>query len=406
MQSKNSLYCSTVTFLLVIFMGYTLLDYYNDLPLEHDQNTIYIASSGGDPKSFMKSLKSSNIKLNLADRALLYFIAPPPGGWYDLDAKKHERLDFFLDFNAHRSKTMNIVVYGGDNNDELFEKLANDMKLDKEKFQQYYRKYSRFLEGEILAGRYTVAQNAGEYELIRYLLMKSRKQLDFFAKEQFGSAYTRKQLHEAIITASIIHKETYKPEEMGTIASVIHNRLKRGMKLQMDGTLNYGKYSHQVITPERIRSDTSRFNTYKYRGLPPYPLCAVTIDSLYAATFPRESDYLYFMKNRRGHHDFAVTLKEHRKNIKNYRKGVKLTSKERREVLKRQKLAEIDAKKGSDSKKKNEPIYLDIMDDPVNFGNIDIAEVSNKNSRPVKMNFDLPENKKDTHKSELSIFKF
>jgi len=59
---------------------------------------------------------------------------------------------------------------------------------------------------------------------------------------------------------------------MPKISSVIYNRLKRGMPLQMDGTLNYGLYSHVRVTPERIREDRSPFNTYLNRGIPPYPV--------------------------------------------------------------------------------------------------------------------------------------
>ena len=49
------------------------------------------------------------------------------------------------------------------------------------------------------------------------------------------------------------------------------------MRLQMDGTLNYGKYSHVKVTPERIREDNSTFNTYKHKGLPSSPIGAVSI---------------------------------------------------------------------------------------------------------------------------------
>ena len=88
------------------------------------------------------------------------------------------------------------------------------------------------------------------------------------------------------------------------------------MPLQMDGTLNYGKYSHIKITPERIQNDHSRFNTYKHKGLPPSPIGAVSLNAIKAAIKPTKTHYLYFMKNSQGEHDFASTFKEHRANIK------------------------------------------------------------------------------------------
>ena len=73
---------------------------------------------------------------------------------------------------------------------------------------------------------------------------------------------------------------------MPIIASVVHNRLKKNMALQMDGTLNYGKYSNSVVTTDRIRNDETSYNTYKNKGLPKDPVCAVSLDAIKAAIFP------------------------------------------------------------------------------------------------------------------------
>jgi UPF0755 protein len=106
---------------------------------------------------------------------------------------------------------------------------------------------------------------------------------------------------------------------MPVIASVIYNRLEKGMKLQMDGTLNYGDYSHQVVTPERIKTDTSFYNTYKYKGLPPAPLATVSMQALKAAMFPAETDYLFFMLNKDGSHNFSKTYEEHLAHLRAFR---------------------------------------------------------------------------------------
>jgi len=102
---------------------------------------------------------------------------------------------------------------------------------------------------------------------------------------------------------------------MPLIASVIFNRLKKNMRLQMDGTLNYGIYSHQKITPKRIKGDKSSYNTYKFKGLPKEPICNVSKDALLAAIKPAKTDYLYFMKQSKNSHSFSKNFKEHRKNI-------------------------------------------------------------------------------------------
>ena len=103
---------------------------------------------------------------------------------------------------------------------------------------------------------------------------------------------------------------------MPKISSVIYNRLKKDMPLQMDGTLNYGEYSHTKVTPKRIKEDKSPFNTYLNRGLPPYPVSSVSIEAIKSAIHPAKTDFLFFVKNKNGTHSFSKTYKEHLKNIK------------------------------------------------------------------------------------------
>lgn len=90
----------------------------------------------------------------------------------------------------------------------------------------------------------------------------------------------------------------------------------------MDGTLNYGKYAHIKITPKRIREDTSKYNTYKHAGLPPYPVSVVSSDAIKAAIFPKKSSFLYFVrdkKDKEGGHIFTKSLKAHNRAINRQR---------------------------------------------------------------------------------------
>jgi UPF0755 protein len=103
---------------------------------------------------------------------------------------------------------------------------------------------------------------------------------------------------------------------MPLVSSVIHNRIEKGMLLQMDGTLNYGKYSHVKVTSKRIKEDSSVFNTYKNKGVPSIPVCNVSFDAIRAAVFPAKTSYLYFMKNKNNKHDFSSNYSTHLRNIK------------------------------------------------------------------------------------------
>ena len=132
----------------------------------------------------------------------------------------------------------------------------------------------------------------------------------------FGK-YDRDKWFRYVTVASVIQKEAASIEEMPMVSSVIYNRIKKGMRLQMDGTLNYGEYSHTKITHERIKTDKSSYNTYIYSGIPNTPVCNVSFDAIKAAIFPAKTSYLYFVKGKNGQHIFSCNYSTHIKNINN-----------------------------------------------------------------------------------------
>jgi UPF0755 protein len=134
--------------------------------------------------------------------------------------------------------------------------------------------------------------------------------------QKLFATYNEKKWFHYVSMASVIQKESANVQEMPIVSSVIYNRIKIGMHLQMDGTLNYGKYSHVKVTAKRIKEDMSSYNTYKYAGVPSDPVCNVSFDAIKAAVFPEKTDYLYFMKNKSGVHDFSRNYSTHLKNIR------------------------------------------------------------------------------------------
>ncbi len=290
---------------------------YNETRLERGNAVLYIPSS--TLESTIESLQKGGYEIGKIDHFVMRFVNTPSKGWYKIDERTTGRFFFFKNLHRMRAETIEVVLFAGDTADETLTHLANDMLVNKEELSKYYNECAHFKEGEMLAGRYDVARGVDEQTLIRYLIDLSYDKIDLFAKEHFGANYSRTKLHNSLIIASLIQKESNHPQEMPKISAVIHNRLKKGIRLQLDGSLNYGKFSHVVVTPERIRSDKSLYNTYKRKGLPPEPLSTFTIEALQAAVEPDKSDHLYFMLNEQGKHDFAATYKEHLSNIKEFR---------------------------------------------------------------------------------------
>lgn len=127
--------------------------------------------------------------------------------------------------------------------------------------------------------------------------------------------------HDILTLASIIEKESSKKlEEQPVIASVFHNRLKAGMKLQSDPTVIYGlKDFNGNLTKEDLMNPHS-FNTYVNYGLPPGPICNPGDGAIKAALFPASTPYLYFAADGSGGHVFSTTLTEHNENVRKYLK--------------------------------------------------------------------------------------
>ena len=126
---------------------------------------------------------------------------------------------------------------------------------------------------------------------------------------------------QAVTLASLVEKETGKPEERPIVAAVYRNRMKIGMPMQADPTVVYALLkAHRYdgnIRREDLAMD-SPYNTYKYPGLPPGPIASPGKASLEAAVTPADAPYLYFVSRNDGSHVFAQTLDDHNANVRKF----------------------------------------------------------------------------------------
>ena len=244
----------------------------------------------------------------------------PQSGWIDLKAQVMTKGDFLYKLTTSKAALKTITLIPGETSYFFLQEVAQKFNLSFEKLQTIYNQHSFKKDGTILAETYKLPYGMKEDHLLFYLFSYTNKKYETISNKIFGE-YNQKNWYKYVIIASIIQKEAASVEEMPIVSSVIFNRLKKKMALQMDGTLNYGKYSHTKVTSSMIKNNTSDYNTYKNIGLPKEPVCAVSLDAIKAAIFPATTQYLYFVKDEKtGLHRFSKTYKAHVNNINDYRR--------------------------------------------------------------------------------------
>ncbi len=179
-------------------------------------------------------------------------------------------------------------------------------------------------EGDLLPETYTFSFGDSRDSMV----LQAMQAMEKVKKEAWASRAENlpiKSPEEMMVLASVIEKETGLPEERGLVAAVFVNRLQKGMKLQTDPSVIYAltmgkKELGRSLTRKDLEVD-SPYNTYKYYGLPPMPICNPGKDSIMAAVHPEESKYLYFVASGNGGHNFATSLAEHNLNVKRWIKS-------------------------------------------------------------------------------------
>lgn len=249
------------------------------------------------------------------DTFVVRFLGLPQSGWIEIGQTRLSRGDFYHKLTTAKAAMTSVTLIPGETTEMFLSQLATQFNLSEAALQDAYKSFADYPEGVLFPETYHVPMGIGERHLIYYLISLSRASHEALSKKIFGE-YSEKKWYRYLIMASVIQKEAASHEEMPLVASVIYNRLKKGMKLQMDGTLNYGKYSNQKVTPARIREDNSAYNTYKRVGLPPHPVSTAGKEAIRAAIFPAQTDYLYFVRNKSGVHTFSKTYQEHQRAIR------------------------------------------------------------------------------------------
>lgn len=180
-------------------------------------------------------------------------------------------------------------------------------------------------EGDLLPETYTFELGMPQDNIV----LEAKKAMDKVLEDAWNSRDDNlpyKDKKQLLTMASIIEKETGVAHERPLVASVFVNRLRKGMKLQTDPTVIYALTEGQMEFGRSLKkkdlSIDSPYNTYKYYGLPPAPICNPGREAIMAAAHPAQSDYLYFVATGDGGHKFSQSLNEHNRNVKEWLKKI------------------------------------------------------------------------------------
>lgn len=178
-------------------------------------------------------------------------------------------------------------------------------------------------EGYFLPETYTFSRGENRQKIIEQGQRAMARVLEQAWQER-DAGLPLKNKEEMLILASIVEKETGVTSERPQVASVFINRLRKGMLLQTDPTVIYaltlGKKDLGRALLQRDLEIDSPYNTYKYAGLPPTPICHPGKAAIMAVAHPDKTPYLYFVASGTGGHNFARTLSEHNANVGKWRR--------------------------------------------------------------------------------------
>ncbi len=251
-----------------------------------------------------------------------------PGRYRIPDGISYIRLAEML-VRGEGDKQVLAIIPDGASTESIAKRLAALNICQRDSFYSYYRslgitdKYKikgDSLIGYLMPGTYTFYERSSPDEIIDTLLRSF--ELFFDSDKEKLSANLGLTKWQVTTLASIVNGETKKESEMPAIASVYLNRLRTGMKLQADPTLQFVRGGAWGRVDSQLLKKESKYNTYKYTGLPPGPINNPGKPAINAVLFAVQSNYLFFVADGTGGHSFSKNYAEHKKKAAEYIKRV------------------------------------------------------------------------------------
>ncbi len=216
-----------------------------------------------------------------------------------------------------------VTVPEGLRREEIAQKFTSGLDRD-QAFTNEFLQASRGQEGMLFPDTYLFPKEASASAIV------SKMTRTFVARTKDLEVSANLTFDQKLVLASIIERETKNsPAERPMVAGILLNRIEVGMPLQVDATVQYAIANDKcqmtnvkcdwwpILSREDLKIN-SKFNTYKFTGLPPSPIASPGLTALTAAFSPQSNDYFYYIHDSEGKIHYAKTLEEHNQNIRTY----------------------------------------------------------------------------------------
>lgn len=318
----NFLMSLTVMVFVIAVAGfyYVMSAYQERGPLQANVN--FVVRNGAGLSEIANNLERSGV---VTDSRIFRYVTATylddnetlKAGEYEIKAKASMKEIMDL-LKSGKSILYSIAFPEGFSVKQMFKRLAEDPVLEGELPAELPA------EGALRPDTYKFSRGTKRDEIIRQMIAAQEKLVDQVWEKRAPDLPLKSKL-ELVTLASIVEKETGKPDERAHVASVFYNRLQKGMRLQSDPTIVYGLFGGDGKPADRpiFQSDLKKetpYNTYVVKGLPPGPIANPGREALEAVANPWRTADLYFVADGTGGHVFAATLEEHNANVKKWRK--------------------------------------------------------------------------------------
>ncbi len=305
--------------LLFVFVGVSSFEFYYEKPGPSDREKLLTINKGQS----VENIASHLIDLNLIENRMAFMLVVRLKGLHDNMKFGQYMIPRAASIKQITDKLVagvsvqhKIIIPEGLSTISIIDLINKDLRIKGALLNAVE-------EGVLAPNTYSFDISTNKRELI-LKMQKRQKQIIDSAWSNRSPDLPLKNSLELLILASIVEKEAGNEEDKKKVASVFLNRLEKKMRLQSDPTVIYGlTLGKNPLNRKLTKSDLktlSPFNTYKIAGLPPRPICNPSKSSIYAVANPVKTDFLFFVADGKGGHNFSQNLKQHNKFVKEYRR--------------------------------------------------------------------------------------